>query len=199
MGMFGGVYVYRVRNKETCCNKDDNKAVILPLTIPSVPCCPAKIDGTNNDHEQIWKRRVEWCTVFYVLIISGLMCAKYYQKYLGGFNNWYMKNLLNGMGLGETIFQYALLPLLVTMTIGLCLDGNRSFTSKITRLQIFRCVGRMSFQLFVIQNSIFSSLIVYRSAIPPHLFNTVFLVLPPLLAHVIRKSFDEPIQELLKC
>ena len=201
MGVLGGVYVYRVQNEKNCCDKNGIMNVMLPLTILPINCCTDRSCGTKKESENVWKNRVEFCSGILAVIVFGLIGARYHQKYDGELNNRIMRLFLNESGISQPILQYVLLNCIVTILMGLCLDGNRSFTAKITRIKLFTFYGEISYQLYVLQYPVFYFITLARDQhmISPGSSELFIWIVPPLVAYFVKIILDDPISRLLKC
>ena len=100
----------------------------------------------------------------------------------------------------KCIVQYALTHCFVIILIGIWKSRSNSCASKIFGIRLLRCIGQMSFHLYVIHIPIINFLIL---ALDKHLISMefkplLFTLVPMVAAHVMRKSYDEPIQSLFK-
>ena len=211
MGVLGGVYVWKVENGEIDYGNDCNSMIHLIFTLVPIPCstCFSSFLKSNKGETKnlaedpktnAWTRKVEFCLVICVVAMTCCVTMAYYHTYHGWFSPWIMKFVTQGFSFTKIIAYYALHHCFVMMSIGICLGGNASCTSKVFGMRLLRFIGKMSFHLYVIHPPLLEFL---RLSISQHLISTEFkallLALVPMLAgHVMRKAKDESIQLLLK-
>ena len=87
------------------------------------------------------------------------------------------------------------------IALGLRLDGGTSISSKILRVRILGRIGKSTFHLYMMQ---FPTLIIikyvfhYNKNFLSRTARQIVLTLAPIIvSDIVRKKFDEPIQELL--
>ena len=87
------------------------------------------------------------------------------------------------------------------IALGLRLDGGTSISSKILRVRILGAIGKNTFHLYMMQ---FPTLIIikyvfhYNKNFLSRTARQIVLTLAPIIvSDIVRKKFDEPIQELL--
>ena len=87
------------------------------------------------------------------------------------------------------------------IALGLRLDGGTSISSKILRVGILGAIGKNTFHLYMMQ---FPTLIIikyvfhYNKNFLSRTARQIVLTLAPIIvSDIVRKKFDEPIQELL--
>ena len=151
------------------------------------------IYNDNGSHHEI-KKRLTWKTIvdcgsgFMILIIFGM----YSLRYLGIQDRFIGDYLWSN---GHYLFNF----IFTSMTIGLCLDGSRSVTSKVLNTKILRTIGNSSFQLYLLQFPILAYLKIAEShrAMSGSLVTPFCILLPMLVAPVVRMFYDEPFQRFL--
>ena len=219
MGALGGVYVWKVENGEIDYGKDGSSVLQLVFTIIPVNCfCCFRCFGQSNKNESndlvkesktqlenkndqnAWINKVDFSMGLCAMGVTVFVMMAYYHTYFGWFSQWAMKFVVEWNSFTKCIIQYTLTHCFVIILIGLCQDRNNSCTSKILSLRLLRCIGRMSFHLYVIHIPIINFLILAlnKHLMPIELKPIVFTLAPMLAAHVMRKSYDEPIQLLFK-
>ena len=149
----------------------------------------------NGSHHEIkkrltWKTIVDCCSGFMILIIFGMYSLRYLgmQQPFGNYGDYLWSN-------NHYLFNF----IFTSMTIGLCLDGSRSVTSKVLNTKILRTIGNSSFQLYLLQFPILAYLKKAEShrAMSGSLVTLFCILLPILVAPVVRIFYDEPFQRLL--
>ena len=170
MGVVGGIYVTTFENGDT----------VLVYT-------------DNSSHNEIkkrltWKTIVDCCSGFMIFIIFGM----YSLRYLGIQDRFIGDYLWSN---GHYLFNF----IFTSMTIGLCLDGTRSVTSKFLNTKILRTIGNSSFQLYLLQFPILAYMKIAEShrAMSGSLVTPFCILLPLLVAPVVRIFYDEPFQRFL--
>ena len=84
--------------------------------------------------------------------------------------------------------------------VGLSNDGGKSISSKALQIRIIQFIGTNSFQLYLMQ--FFSQKVIefvlkdYHS-IPDQSHQLLCTLVPIVVAHIVRKAVDEPIQNIL--
>ena len=131
MGVLGGVYVYKVENGEIDYGNDDSSVLQLVFTICPVKCINClkcfgpsnkneakdlfkepKAQQENNDEQNAWIKKVDFCMGICAIGVSALVTMAYYHN-----TSIYRNN---------AILSYALPHCFVVALIGMCLDRDGS-------------------------------------------------------------------------
>ena len=201
MGVLGGMYIWKVENGEVDYGKNHNQYLGLIFNILPVNCFKRKDpESSTTKGENGWKMKVDFCMGLCVMTMTVLIMMTYEHKYYGMFSQWNMRFIIDGTSLLKSVTNYALPHCFVIILMGLCLDRNDSYASRILSIRFLRWMGKMSFHLYVIHWPIlnFFWLTLDRHLIPSEYKTLLFMLTPILAAHVVRKSFDKPIQLLFK-
>ena len=202
MGVLGGMYVWKVENGEIDYGQNHNNYLGLAFNIFPINCFRT-IDhkSITEKGENGWKTKVDFCMGLCVITMTGLVVMTYHHIYYGIYSQWSMRLVvLNGKSLLKSITNYVLPHCFVIILMGLCLDRNCSYASRILSIWLLRWIGKMSFHLYVIHGPIlqFIHLALNRHLISNEYDTLLFILTPVLAAQIVRKIFDEPIQLLFK-
>ena len=209
MGVLGGVYTRKVQNGEID-NETYSNTLLLPISIIQLHFYIPHRYQSNKSQANPWRLRTDFCigvlivSFLAMLILVHIDTHQWFQIwnliiYLRQQQFVFYRNSPSNSPLNVLTYQYILLPFYVIALVGLCLDQNESYASKIFGIRLFRWMGKVSLPLYLIHGPIhlLVGLVVQRLLIFS-ITNLITLIFFPILAsYLFKMTLDDPLQRHL--
>ena len=127
--------------------------------------------------------------------------------------NGVVKKLFQTDDFWKFFLQTHLVHLQLTIVIGLCMDGGKSFVSRFLRTKMMQFLGRISLSLYLLHLPLMGYVILAING--PHSSNTIaeawkfwrnvpfgtpaiYIIISPIICFIATKYYEEPISKMLR-